>query len=416
MNKLIATLLFLSPSAWATTAHVAADTYISSANPSQNYGGATTLNIGGGSAALIGLDLSPLPAGLTAANISRATLTVFVNKVFTAGGLDIASVLSSWSESTATYNAAPSVGLAFQRNVPVTASGSYVTFDITTLMKQLIGTANYGVQISASADQPGTMVNLDSKESTATSHPAYAEITITSMGPVGPQGPSGPAGPTGAQGQQGIQGLSGPVGPPGVNWCGTWDSSILYHPNDAVTYNGGSWIALDPPGQVKLVNQGIRPGTNSTLWSVLAAAGPAGPAGPNARMFNSHTQTIDNSAQVAFDTVDFANGVTANLSQNTFTIQTSGAYIITARVSWSQGTFGGTRSISVRVVGSTIRAVDSRPALSTNGETDQNLVAIVHLNAGDTIELHALQEDGQPLSTFPAIPEPASFAVAWIGN
>jgi hypothetical protein len=40
----------------------------------------------------------------------------------------------------------------------------------------------------------------------------------------------------------------------------------------------------------------------------------------------------------------------------------------------------------------------------------------VHLNAGDTIELHALQEDGQPLSTFPAIPEPASFAIAWIGN
>src|SRR5580765_18454 len=75
MKLAIACTLLLPVMTWATTAHVAADTYITNTNAAQNFGSATTLNIGNGAAAMIGLDLSPLPAGLTSANIARATLT-----------------------------------------------------------------------------------------------------------------------------------------------------------------------------------------------------------------------------------------------------------------------------------------------------------------------------------------------------
>jgi len=180
---------FLVPlAAWAASANVAADAYISSANPTLNFANATTLNIGGGNSALIGLDLSSLPAGLTASNIQKATLTVFANKAFTAGGLDIAQVTGPWQESLVTYNNRPIAATPFQSNVPVSVSGSYVTFDITLLMRQWVtgAAANYGVEIRASVAQPNTAVALDSKESTSTSHPPVAEVILVSVGPQGP--------------------------------------------------------------------------------------------------------------------------------------------------------------------------------------------------------------------------------------
>jgi hypothetical protein len=199
---------------WAATAPVAADTYISSSNPTLNFGNLTTLNVGGGNSALIGLDLSSLPSGLTAANVQRATLTVFVNKVSTAGSLDFSQVVSAWTESGVTFSGAPAFGPAFQHNISVSTSGSYLTVDITALMQQWVTGAapNFGVMIQASVAQPGTVIALDSKESTSTSHPAYAEVVLAS---VGPQGPTGPPGSTGAMGGPGPQGPTGPAGPAG---------------------------------------------------------------------------------------------------------------------------------------------------------------------------------------------------------
>jgi hypothetical protein len=205
ITRFVAALLSLSAASWATTVHVAADTYIIDTSPSQNYGAATTLNVAKGSAALIGLDLSPLPAGLTSANIARATLTVFVNKVFSTGYADISYLTASWDESVVSYSTRPTVGGLVQHAVPINASGAYVTFDITSVARQWVsGTiCNCGVMIQPSADQPGLVANLDSKESTSTSHPAFAEITLTSTGPAGPPGASGPTGPQGPTGPAG---------------------------------------------------------------------------------------------------------------------------------------------------------------------------------------------------------------------
>ncbi|HWC17453.1 MAG TPA: hypothetical protein VG498_10580, partial [Terriglobales bacterium] len=114
------------------------------------------------------------------------------------------------------------------------------------------------------------------------------------VGPPGPTGPQGPQGPTGATGPQGPMGLPGPqglqgttgatgaTGPAGLNWRGDWDLAATYDVNDAVHFNGSSYISVQTS-----TNQ--EPATKRSFWNLLAqqgdtgtigAAGPQGPPGP----------------------------------------------------------------------------------------------------------------------------------------
>lgn len=86
----------------------------------------------------------------------------------------------------------------------------------------------------------------------------------------------------GGSGQTGPQGPAGPQGPPGVMWRGDWLANSAYEANDAVAFNGSSYIALSP-------NLDRHPEGSPDVWAVLAAkglqgppgaAGPAGPPGP----------------------------------------------------------------------------------------------------------------------------------------
>jgi hypothetical protein len=319
---------------WAVVAHVAADATVTSASPNTNFGAAASLTIGGGASALIGLDLSPLPVGLTAAQIQRATLTVYVNKVVTAGGLDIAQLTGPWSESDIKYSSLPAANAPFLTNVAVNTAGSYLTFDITDLVRAWVGgTPNFGVWITAAALQPATMIQLDSKESTASSHSTFAEITVVSMGPQGAPGPAGATGaagppglqgPTGQQGPQGIQGLQGiqgpqgvpgpggspgpqgpagatgpagpqgQVGPSGLNWRGTWaGGGTIYLRGDAVSYNGNSYFAIAN-------NENTTPPSGPTMWTPLASAGADGNAGTITRGYFTQTCAAGSYA-VGFD-------------------------------------------------------------------------------------------------------------------
>ena len=104
-------------------------------------------------------------------------------------------------------------------------------------------------------------------------------------GPTGPQGATGatgsqgPTGNTGAQGPQGTtgatgaQGATGPTGPPGSVWRGAWSGATAYALNDAVSYNGASYICL-----VANTNQAPVVG-GSTYWGVMAAQGATGATG-----------------------------------------------------------------------------------------------------------------------------------------
>lgn len=183
-----AAFLLLAPGAWAVSCPVAADTYISPANPALNFGNLGTISVGPGAtsanAGLIQFDLTCL-AGAAQANIGKATLTVYVDKALVAGGLDFAQIESPWTESTVTYNTKPTAYPAFATDVPVTASGMYVTVDVTSVVQNWVssgvtslGEINYGIQVTTAAAAPTTSVALDSKESTTTSQPARLDITL----------------------------------------------------------------------------------------------------------------------------------------------------------------------------------------------------------------------------------------------
>jgi hypothetical protein len=114
------------------------------------------------------------------------------------------------------------------------------------------------------------------------------------QGPQGLQGPTGaagatgsqgPAGATGATGPQGLQGAAGAMGPAGLNWQGTWNSITAYAVNDAVGFNGSSYVSIQAG-----TNQ--QPDLSPLFWTLLAqqgatgatgatgASGPQGPQGP----------------------------------------------------------------------------------------------------------------------------------------
>ncbi|WP_188554860.1 DNRLRE domain-containing protein [Edaphobacter dinghuensis] len=125
--------------------------------------------------------------------------------------------------------------------------------------------------------------------------PAGAKGDTGAMGPVGPAGATGAQGPQGLQGLQGPQGLqgipgpagapgptgaagatgpAGPSGPAGMAFRGAYSSTVNYAVNDAVSYQGASYISI------AAANHGNTPGTNPAYWSVLAVQGAAGAQGP----------------------------------------------------------------------------------------------------------------------------------------
>ncbi len=86
-------------------------------------------------------------------------------------------------------------------------------------------------------------------------------------GPVGPSGPQGPVGPRGVQGDLGPQ---GPTGTRGLNWKGAWSAGGNYAKDDAVYYNGSSYVALTTIG-----TSGAVPGV-SPNWDIVALKGASG--------------------------------------------------------------------------------------------------------------------------------------------
>ena len=96
------------------------------------------------------------------------------------------------------------------------------------------------------------------------------------QGVPGTQGFQGDIGPQGFQGDTGAQGFQGPMGATGINWLNAWSNATAYNPNDAVSENGSSYIAL-------LANTGMDPtndvNTSGGNWALLAQAGATGPQG-----------------------------------------------------------------------------------------------------------------------------------------
>lgn len=278
--------------AFAVEATLVADAHVNSALPAVNSGAISNLKVGAGYTALLQFDLSTMPAGTTAAQVSRATLRLYCNRVDTAGLVSVQALSGAWGEYSVTYQTLPSLGSAVQV-VSVGQAGAYVAVDVTSLVQGWVGapTTNNGVALTAGT----AAVQFDSKENDLTGHAAELDVTLVSggsggIGSVGPVGPAGPAGPKGDTGAAGPIGATGPAGPAGssagtvtgLNFQGAYASTTNYGVDDFVTYQGSTYISLIAG------NHGNTPSFSPAQWGLLAQGGvgltgpqgPAGAAGP----------------------------------------------------------------------------------------------------------------------------------------
>jgi len=281
--------------AQAVNVPLAADTYVNPANPTTNFGLSPNLRAGANSTALLNFDLNTLPAGVTAGQISKATLVFWINTVTTSGTLDISLVNNAWTETGVTFNTEPGFGAPVLAGIPAQA-GNYVVVDITSQVKSWVTTpgANFGIAIAADAAAPTTAVLIDSKESTGTSHAAYIDITLAGSGAVGPTGPTGAVGPTGPTGATGIAGLAGATGAAGIAG-----------PAGAAGPTGPAGIA-GPVGATGAT--GIAGPVGAT--GPTGPAGIAGPAGPGSQVFIGTGSTALTNPHIVANTLTFTNATT----------------------------------------------------------------------------------------------------------
>jgi hypothetical protein len=258
--------------AFAVEATLVADAHVNSARPAVNSGAISNLNVGGGYTALLQFDLSTLPAGTTAAQVSRATLRLYCNRTDTAGPVSVQPVGGAWGEYSVTFATLPLLGSTTQ-TVPVSQAGAYVAFDVTALVQAWVSApaTNNGLALTATT----AVVQFDSKENDLTGHAAVLDVALATTGSGGTGGAAGPAGPQGPKGDTGATGPAGPSGPQGVpgtsglNFRGAYGATVSYALDDVVTFAGSSYVSSVAG------NRGNTPGV-APQWSVLAQGGTGG--------------------------------------------------------------------------------------------------------------------------------------------
>ncbi len=259
-----------APAAFAVQAPLIADTHVNAALPSNNSGAISNIDVGGGYMGLLQFDLSTLPAGTTATQVTRATLLLYVNRVTTPGLIDIQPVGATWGEYSVTAGTLPALSSA-ATSFTASQPGSFVAIDVTSLVQGWIAApaSNFGLALTAET----AAVQFDSKENDQTAHPASLDITLASSGPAGPAGSAGapgatgPQGPPGAPGPAGAMGLQGPQG-----WQGPQGSQGPAGLNGA---NG----SIGPQGPIGVPGLQGLPGPQG-IAGPAGAQGPVGPAGP----------------------------------------------------------------------------------------------------------------------------------------
>jgi hypothetical protein len=295
--------------ALAVEATLVADAHVNSALPAVNSGAISNLRVGGGYTSLLQFDLSLLPSGTTAAQVSRAVLRLYCNRVDTGGLVSVQPVNGAWGEYSVTYGTLPMLGSAAQV-VSVSQAGTYVAVDVTALVQGWITTpsSNNGVALTAGT----AAVQFDSKENDLTGHAAVLDVALVgggsgsggTVGPVGPQGPAGPVGATGPAGPAGPPGPQGISGGSGLNFQGVYGSTINYGLGDVVTFSGSSYVSLIAS------NHGNTPGVSPQQWGVLAqgASGGSGSGSGGGGVGVAYQGTYGSTANYGLNDVVFYQG------------------------------------------------------------------------------------------------------------
>jgi hypothetical protein len=112
---------------------------------------------------------------------------------------------------------------------------------------------------------------------------------------------------------KGPAGAAGPPGSPGVGftWRSAWSGATSYSVNDAVSYQGSSYICI-------VANSAQVP-TNTAYWSLMAQQGATGPAGPSAASADAN-----NKATLGSDSLILVQGTAAGVAATTHTQTVSG--------------------------------------------------------------------------------------------
>src|SRR6266702_2295648 len=82
----------------AVEATLVADAHVNKALPAVNSGAISNLYVGAGYTSLLQFDLGVLPSGTAAAQVSKAVLRVYCNRVDTAGLVSVQPVNGAWGE------------------------------------------------------------------------------------------------------------------------------------------------------------------------------------------------------------------------------------------------------------------------------------------------------------------------------
>lgn len=187
---------------------VVADVHVGASTPQA--GALPSLLAGGGNKALLRFHMGLLPAGLRMDQVVKATLVFHVNRMATAGPMQVAQLMGPFEEMTATGANAP-FSVMQVHFVPVSGVNAV---DVTVLVQNMVSapTLAHGLEIAAITGSTAS-VQIDSRENTATSFAAELRVVLTGMaGPTGAQGLQGLPGVAGAKGATGATGATGPAG------------------------------------------------------------------------------------------------------------------------------------------------------------------------------------------------------------
>lgn len=196
------------------------------------------------------------------------------------------------------------------------------------------------------------------------------------QGPIGPPGTSGATGATGPAGPQGIAGVAGPAGaqgpqgPAGVSFKGAWSSAESYVANDAVSYDGSTYIAL-------ATSAGARPDATPSAWALLAQGGAAGATGPAGAAATVSIGTVTTVPAGVPATV--TNSGTANAAVLNFTIPQGAAGTV-----GGNGPGGGGGSSFVSIYHSVSFSTHFYSISNTNSSATETATILTWIPAGCT--------------------------------
>jgi hypothetical protein len=236
-----------------------------------------------------------------------------------------ATTLSAGSSATASYN---NTTFALTLGVPTGATGATGATGSAgaTGATGATGSAGTAATIAVGTVTTGAAGSSATITNSGTSSAAVFDFSI----------PTGNTGATGA---------TGATGPEGLRWLGAYAGGTSYIVDDAVSYNGSSYIC-------KLASTGNLP-TNTTYWDVLAEKGAAG----------SGTGDVVGPASAVNDRLVAFDGTTGKLiKDSTFTAASFAKYADTTANFTGTLQNSGSNVLTASNIGTTVQGYDADTA------------------------------------------------------